>query len=149
MWIPHFPLPPCDLIPLHSTPRTAHLTSKTHTPNPLQARTRGHFSISDMAWTWGAPHAPSPSRTPRQKASSAQMPRDSPSQTTKAPQIPPSKGRTPTSLSSHTPQSRYEMRRLPTILGATTSRPESSVQRPPGKRARTSGPGESSRALRS
>ncbi|RVW64285.1 hypothetical protein CK203_052286 [Vitis vinifera] len=44
------------------------------------------------------------------------------------------------------PRLRYETRRPPTTLGATTSRPESSVPHPPAKRAKTSGPGESSRA---
>ncbi|RVW62713.1 hypothetical protein CK203_060343 [Vitis vinifera] len=45
------------------------------------------------------------------------------------------------------PQLRYKTKRPPTTPGATTSFLESSVRRPPAKRARTSGPGESSRAF--
>ena len=90
---------------------------------------------------------PSLSRTSRQRASSARVPRDFPFQATEAPQIPPSKGGAPTSPSSPALQRRYETRRLPTTPGVTTSRPESSMRRPPAKRAGTSSPGESSRAL--
>ncbi|KAL6313787.1 hypothetical protein AAG906_010206 [Vitis piasezkii] len=79
-----------------------------------------------MSRTRGALPAPSPRCTTRQRASSAQVPSDSPSQATKAPQIPLSDGGA--------------------AIGATTSRLESSVQRPPAKMARTSSPSESSRA---
>ena len=151
--IPHFPFPPCDLISsqchlvfLHLKPRHAHLTSKSRTPSPLRARTRGLPSIFDMARTRGALSALSPNRTPRQRASSARVPRDSPSQAMEALQIPPFKDGVPTSPSSPAPQSRYETRRPPTTPGVTTSRPESAVRRPPVKKVRTSGLGESSRA---
>ncbi|RVX02728.1 hypothetical protein CK203_016566 [Vitis vinifera] len=46
--------------------------------------------------------------------------------------------------SSPAPQHRYETRRPPTTPDATISLPESLVWCPPTKRARTSGPGESS-----
>ena len=76
------------------------------------------------------------------------MPRDSPppEATIEVPQIPPSEGGVPTSLSSYAPPHRYETRRPSTTQGATTSHPQSSVQRPPAKKARISGPSESSRA---
>ncbi|RVW21498.1 hypothetical protein CK203_111255 [Vitis vinifera] len=119
--IPHFPLPPCDLVLLHSISRPLHITSKRRTPRPLRAWTRGLPFIFDMVRTRRAPPAPSLRHTTRQRASLAQMPSDSPSQAMDAPLIPPSKG-------------------------ATTSCPESSVRHPLAKRARTLGPGESSRA---
>ena len=79
--IPHFLLPPfdlissqCHLIHLHSTPRPAHLTSKSRILSPLVSQTRGAL-----------PHPLSPSRTPRQRASSTWVPRDSPSQAMEAP----------------------------------------------------------------
>ena len=42
------------------------------------------------------------------------------------------------------PQGRYETRRPPTTPGASSSRPKKSVSRPSAKRARVSGPVESS-----
>ena len=77
------------------------------------------------------------------------MPCDSPPQeaTIEASQIPHSEGGTPTSLSSSAPQHRYETMRLATTQGVTASRPQSSMRHPLTKRARNSGPGESSRAL--
>ena len=48
-------------------------------------------------------------------------------------------------MPSSPPQRRYNTRRPPTTPGATTSSLESSVHRTPAKRAKTSGPGESSR----
>ena len=50
------------------------------------------------------------------------------------------------SPSSSAPQCKYETRRPATTQGATASRPQSSVRNPHAKRARTSGPSESSRA---
>ncbi|KAL6325921.1 hypothetical protein AAG906_038412 [Vitis piasezkii] len=64
-----------------------------------------------------------------------------------APRIPPSEGGEATRPSSPASQRKYETRRPATTLGPTTSRPESSVRRSLAKRARTSGPGESSRAF--
>ncbi|RVW98894.1 hypothetical protein CK203_033767 [Vitis vinifera] len=63
-----------------------------------------------------------------------------------ASRIPPSEGGAATSTSSPAPKRRYEMRRPPTTPRVTTSRLGSSLQRPSAKRARTSGPDESSRA---
>ncbi|RVX03784.1 hypothetical protein CK203_022996 [Vitis vinifera] len=60
--------------------------------------------------------------------------------------IPPSEGGAPTSPSSSASQRRYETRRPPTTQRATALRPQSLVRRPLAKRARTSDPGESSRA---
>ena len=54
--------------------------------------------------------------------------------------IPPSEGRVPPSP----PQRRYETRRPPTTPRASNSRPKKSIRRPLGKKARVSGPGESS-----
>ena len=90
--IPHFPLPPCDLVLLHSISRPLHITSKRRTPRPLRAWTRGLPFIFDMVRTRRAPPAPSLRHTTRQRASLAQMPSDSPSQAMDAPLIPPSKG---------------------------------------------------------
>ncbi|RVW29320.1 hypothetical protein CK203_115423 [Vitis vinifera] len=59
--------------------------------------------------------------------------------------IPPYEAGEATGPSSPTSQRRYETRRPPTTLGVTTSRPKSLVRRSLTK-ARTSGPGESSRA---
>ncbi|RVW83479.1 hypothetical protein CK203_051768 [Vitis vinifera] len=56
-----------------------------------------------------------------------------------------SEGGPPTDPAFSAPQCRYEIRRATTTPGATASGPKSSVQLPPAKRARTSGPGESSR----
>ena len=123
LWIPHFSLPPCDLIPLHLTPCPAHVISKTRNLSPLRVRTQDPLSISDMALTRGALPTPSPSRTPRQRVSSAWVPHDSSSQATEASQIPPSKGGAGTSPSSPTPQRRYETMRPPTTPGMTTLRP--------------------------
>ena len=131
--------------PSVQTPHSpSHLTppSLSHsTPPPLRARTRGTVR------TRGALAAPSQSRTPRQRASSTWVPRDSPPQeaTTEAPQIPPFEGGAPASPSSSTPQHRYEARRPATTQGATASCPQNSVRRPPAKRAKTSSPSESSR----
>ncbi|RVW41469.1 hypothetical protein CK203_094052 [Vitis vinifera] len=86
-------------------------------------------------------------RTTRQRASSAQVPSNSPSQAAEAPRIPHSEGGEATRHSLPAPQRRYKTRRPPTTLGTTTSRPESSVRCPPAKRVRTSGPGKSSRAF--
>nr|CAN69105.1 hypothetical protein VITISV_000457 [Vitis vinifera] len=61
--------------------------------------------------------------------------------------IPPSEGGEAIGPSSPASQRRYERRKPPTTPRATTSRPESSVRRSPAKRARTSSPGESSRAF--
>ncbi|RVX03787.1 hypothetical protein CK203_022962 [Vitis vinifera] len=61
-----------------------------------------------MARTRGALSALSSSRTLRQRASSARVPRDSPSQAMEALQIPPFEDGVPTSPSSPTPQRRYE-----------------------------------------
>ena len=74
------------------------------------------------------------------------MPSDSPSQATKAPQIPLSDGGATIGPSSPAPRHMYETKRPPTTPGPTTLSPESSVRRPLAKRARTSGPSESSRA---
>nr|CAN59855.1 hypothetical protein VITISV_007249 [Vitis vinifera] len=57
-----------------------------------------------------------------------------------APTIPPSEGGVP----SNPPQRRYETRRPPTTPGASTSRPKRSVRCPPTKKAKVSGPEESS-----
>ena len=54
--------------------------------------------------------------------------------------IPPSEGGVP----SNPPQRRYEMRRPPTTPGTSTSCPKRSVCRLPAKKAKVSGPGESS-----
>ncbi|RVW38729.1 hypothetical protein CK203_077535 [Vitis vinifera] len=72
---------------------------------------------------------PSLRRATRQRASSAQVPSDSLSQATEASGIPPSEDGAAT--------------------GATTSCPESSVRLPPTKKAKTSGPSESSKASES
>ena len=69
---------------------------------------------------------------------------DSQPQAAEAPQIPHSEGGTAIGPSSPAPQHRYETRRPPTTPDATISLPESLVRCPPTKRARTSGPGESS-----
>ena len=71
---------------------------------------------------------------------------DSPSQAVEAPRIPHSKGGEATRPSSPASQCRYETRRPPTTSRVTTLRPESLVRRPPAKRAKTSSPGDSSRA---
>ena len=63
-----------------------------------------------------------------------------------APQIPHSEGGVPTSPSSSAPQRKYETRRPATTQRVTTSHPQSSMECPPTKKARTSGPSESSRA---
>ncbi|RVW47813.1 hypothetical protein CK203_100279 [Vitis vinifera] len=55
-----------------------------------------------MARTRGALPVPSPRRTPRQRASSAQAPSDSPSQAAEAPWIPYSKSGAASSPSSPT-----------------------------------------------
>ena len=54
--------------------------------------------------------------------------------------IPPSKGGVPPSP----PQRGYERRRPPTAPGASNSCPKKSIRRPPAKKARVSGPEESS-----
>ena len=141
------PLPPCDLTPLHLIPSPAHITSRRCTSCPLRAQTQGSSFISNMARTRGASPAPSLRRTTRQRASSAQVPSDSPSQATEAPRIPPFEGGVAIGTSSPAPQRRYETRRPPTTPRATTSHPESSVRCPPTKRAKTSGPRESSKAF--
>ena len=92
------------------------------------------------------PSCPSPRCTPRQRASSAQVPSDSPSQATEASRIPPFEDGVPSSPSSPAPQCRYKTRRPPNTPGATTSHPKSSVRHPPTRRARILGPGESSKA---
>ncbi|RVW56714.1 hypothetical protein CK203_075066 [Vitis vinifera] len=90
-----------------------------------------------MAKTRGA-HIASPSaRNPRPRALPVQ---DSISEAPQASAIPPSKGGVPSSPS----QPRYETRRPPTTLGASTSHPKKSVHRLPTKKAKISGPGESS-----
>ncbi|RVW60085.1 hypothetical protein CK203_086594 [Vitis vinifera] len=103
-----------------------------------------------MVRTKGAPTAPSPRctprPTPRQRASSAQVPSDSLSQAAEAPRIPHSEDGAATGPFSPASQCRYETRRPPTTPGATTLHLESSVRRPSTKRARPSSPGESSRA---
>ena len=97
-------LPPCDLfivslrasvpstILSHPHPPSPHLTSPSisHSKSPLSRAhhpfiSRGPFLYFHIAWTQGALAAPSPSRTPRQRASSARVPHDSPSQAMKAP----------------------------------------------------------------
>ncbi|RVW20307.1 hypothetical protein CK203_116945 [Vitis vinifera] len=70
-----------------------------------------------------------------------------PSPSAEASTIPPSEGGEAIGPSSPASRCRYERRKPPTTPGATTSRPESSVRRSPAKRARTSSPGESSRAF--
>ncbi|XP_034700943.1 protein PELPK1-like [Vitis riparia] len=67
-------------------------------------------------------------------------------QAVEAPRIPSFEGGEATRPSSPTFQRKYETKRPPTTPRATTSRPESLVRRPEAKRAKTSGPGESSRA---
>ncbi|RVW60429.1 hypothetical protein CK203_112737 [Vitis vinifera] len=99
--------------PFDSEPR-AHLILKRRTPCPLRARTRRALP------------ALSPRRTMRQKASSAQVPSDSPSQAAEAPRTPFSEGGEATRPSLPVSQRRYKTRRPPTTSGATTSRPESS-----------------------
>ena len=90
-----------------------------------------------MAKTRGA-HIASPSaRNPRPRALPVQ---DSISEAPQASAIPPSKGGVPSSPS----QPRYETRRPPTTLGASTSHPKKSVHRLPTKKAKISGPGETS-----
>ena len=132
-------LPPCGLFivsPRASVlvPPSVHmpplpLASHSSIPLPfnttLRARTQGPFLHFHMARTRGALVAPSHCRTPRQRASSARVPRDLPPQeaTTKAPQIPLSEGGTPASPSSSAPQRMYETRRPATTQGATASRP--------------------------
>ena len=88
------------------TPRASHLEESI--PRPFSAWTRGSSFIFDMAQTRGAP---SQRRTKRQRASSTQVPSDSPSQAAEAPRIPPSEGREAIGPSSPTPQRKYEMRR--------------------------------------
>ena len=132
-------LPPCGLFivsPRASVlvPPSVHmpplpLASHSSIPLPfnttLRARTQGPFLHFHMARTRGALVAPSHCRTPRQRASSARVPRDLPPQeaTKKAPQIPLSEGGTPASPSSSAPQHMYETRRPATTQGATASRP--------------------------
>ena len=58
----------------------------------------------------------------------------------------PFEGGTPTSPFSSAPQHMYETRRPTTTQGVTALRPQSSMRRLPAKRAKTSGPDESSRA---
>nr|CAN83413.1 hypothetical protein VITISV_011239 [Vitis vinifera] len=101
--------------PFDSEPR-AHLILKRRTPCPLRARTRRALP------------ALSPRRTMRQKASSAQVPSDSPSQAAEAPRTPFSEGGEATRPSLPVSQRRYKTRRPPTTSGATTSRPESSSE---------------------
>nr|CAN82477.1 hypothetical protein VITISV_043186 [Vitis vinifera] len=113
---------------------------------PSEHGPEARLSFSNTAQTRGALPTPSMRRTTRQRASSPQVPSDSPSQVVEALRIPYSEGEEATGPSSPTSQHRYEMRRPPTILGATTSRSESSVRRPPAKRARTLSQGQSSRA---
>ncbi|RVW12777.1 hypothetical protein CK203_108796 [Vitis vinifera] len=90
-----------------------------------------------MAKTIGA-HVASPSaRNPRPRASPT---RDSTSEALQASIIPHSEG----GVQSRPPQCRNETRRPPTTLGASTSRPNKLVYRLPTKKARVSGPRESS-----
>ncbi|RVW41447.1 Gag-Pol polyprotein [Vitis vinifera] len=84
----------------------------------------------------------SPSRNPRPRASS---PQDSTSQAPEAPTIPSSESGVP----SNPPKCRYETWRPPTTPGAISSCRESSVRCTLAKRARTPGPGESSRSSQS
>ncbi|RVW64912.1 hypothetical protein CK203_041898 [Vitis vinifera] len=79
------------------------------------------------------------SREPRPRACS---PQDSTSQALEAPTIPSFEGGVP----SNPPQHRYETWRPPTTPGTTSSRPETSIRCTPTKRARTLGPGKSSRS---
>ena len=90
-----------------------------------------------MAKTRGAQTASPSARNPRPKASPA---RDFIVEAPQASAIPPFEGEVP----SNPPQRRYKTRRPPTTLGASTSRPKKSVCRPPVKKARISGPRESS-----
>ncbi|RVW40866.1 hypothetical protein CK203_094302 [Vitis vinifera] len=113
-------------------------------PRPLEHGLEARFSF--LTWHGHEKPLPSPISTTRQRAFSAQVLSDSPSQATEAPRIPPSEGGEATGPSSPDSQRKYETRRPPTTLWATTSRPESLVRRPPAKRAKTSGPEESSRA---
>ncbi|RVW22336.1 hypothetical protein CK203_108733 [Vitis vinifera] len=90
-----------------------------------------------MAKMRGA-QTPSPSsRNTRPRASPA---RDSMFEAPEASTIPPSEGGVPPSP----PQCRYETRRPPTTPGASNLRPKKSICRPLAKKARVSGPGESS-----
>ena len=66
--------------------------------------------------------------------------RDSMFEAPQASAIPPSEGGVSSSPSQH----RYEMKRPHTTPGASNSRPKKSICRPLTKRARVSGPGESS-----
>ena len=95
------------------------------------------LSISAMAKTRGA-HTASPSaHNPSLRAS---LVRDSISEASQASVIPPFEGVVPSSP----PRRRYETKRPPTIPGVSTSCPKKSVHRPPTKKARFSGPRESS-----
>ncbi|XP_034681034.1 WAS/WASL-interacting protein family member 3-like [Vitis riparia] len=90
-----------------------------------------------MAKIRGA-HVASPStRNPRPRALPT---RDSTSEAPQALAIPPSEGEVP----SNPPLHMYETRRPPTTPGASTFCPKRSIRRPPTKKAKVSGPGESS-----
>ena len=62
----------------YRAPRASHFEDSI--PRTLRAQTRGSPFISDMTRTRWALLVPSPIRTPRQRASSTQVPSDSPSQ---------------------------------------------------------------------
>ena len=108
---------------LHSTPRG----------QPFQEVTSISCPILDMACIREGHTDPSLSREPQPKASS---PQDSTFQAPEASNVPSSKGGVP----SNPPQCRYATRRP-----STSPPPKPSIRRIPPKRARTSGPGESSR----
>ena len=94
--------PPCKPTP------PSHLTSLSisisHSTLPFEHELEAYLFFH-MTRTRGTLAAPSPSCTPRQRASSARVPHDSPPQeaTTEAPYIPHSEGGEPTSPSSSTP----------------------------------------------
>ena len=126
------PIPHCKT--LHHLARV-HRFSLYWTPRdqPFKEAICTSHSISDMARIRGGHTDPSSSHEPRPRASS---PQDSTSQAPEASTVPSSEGGVP----SNPPQRRYE-----TWRPSTSPPPEPLVRHTPTKRARTSGPGESSR----
>ena len=101
-------------------------------------QTRASYSIFDMVWIRGGHTDSSLSRNSRPRASS---PQDLTSQAPETPTIPSFESGVPL----NPPQCRYETRRPSTTPGTTSSRLKSLVHYTPAKRARISGPKESSR----
>ncbi|RVW30832.1 hypothetical protein CK203_106530 [Vitis vinifera] len=96
----------------HGNPASISFRGVDTTPlQRMDPRLVFHF---DMAQTRGAP---SQRRTKRQRASSTQVPSDSPSQAAEAPRIPPSEGGEATGPSSHASQRKHLMVIAPPIEG--------------------------------